>query len=119
MHKCCGIVAAPDVVVRFRTVQLEKKDPHSKDVEVTAIAVYHVTGGVDSCRIGFLRRHLIKHEAEYDGRLAQITEVFSENSDSPSDRAKYHRNYGCCRAVLIEAEYRTPVTPPAKRQKEA
>jgi hypothetical protein len=72
---------------------------------------------VDGCRIGFLRRHLLRYVDEYDGRLAQITEVFDDKSESPSDRAKHHRNMGCCCAALIEVEYRDPESPPKKRNK--
>lgn len=96
------------------------------ETEATAIAVYVVSGGIDTCRVGFLRRHLIRYEEEYDARLAQVTEVFDENSESPSDRQKHHRMKGCARAVLIEAEYReTPVkgkadeTPIRKRRRGA
>ena len=116
-HKVCGCVAAPDVVVRFRTVQLQEDD-NKPEKESTGIAAYHVTGGVDACRIRFLRRHLLRYKDEYDGRLAQIVEVFSENSESPSDRAKHHRNRGCCRAVLIEAEYREPPTKKQRTEEE-
>jgi len=48
----------------------------------------------------------LKYKDEYDGRLAQVIEVFGNDSASPSDWAKHHRNRGCCRVVLIEAEYR-------------
>ena len=117
-HSCCGSsIAGLDVVVRFRTIQLKvdvnnEANPHA---EADAIGVFHVTDGVDGCMIGFLRRHLLKYKDEYDGRLAQITEVFSEKSESPSDRAKHKRNCGCCSAVLIEAEYRD--SPIKKKQK--
>ena len=46
-----------------------------------------------------------------------MTDVFDENSESPSDREKYRRNKGCAQAVLIEAEYRESTSPPAKRAK--
>ena len=65
------------------------------EVEATAIAVYIVSSGVDTCRVGFLRRHLLKYKDEYDARPAQVTEVFSASLDSPSDRTKYHQNKGC------------------------
>ena len=118
-HEVCGCVVAPDVVVRFKVVQLAREGVNEANpsVESTAIAVYHVTGGVDTCRVGFRRRHLLKYQDEYDGRLAQVTEVFDAESECPSDRAKYHRNKGCARAVLIEAEYRESTSPPAKRSK--
>jgi hypothetical protein len=108
------------MVVRFKVVQLARKPVNdaNPDTESTAISVVIVSDGVDSCRVGFLRRHLLKYKDEYDGRLAQITEIFSDKSTSPSDRAKHHRNMGCARAVLIEAEYRDSTTsPPAKKQK--
>ena len=114
-HEVCGSVLKDDVVVRIRAVQLARKvDEANPDPEVTALAVYHVTGGVDNCRVGFLRRHLLKYKDEYDGRLAQVVDVFSEHSESPSDRAKHHRNCGACRAVLIEAEYRETPKKKAK-----
>ena len=118
-HDCCGkAVIAPDVVVRIRAVQLEvDEDQDETKSETTALAVYHVTGGIDGCRVGFLRRHLLWYTDEYDGRLAQVTEVFSDKSESPSDRAKHHHNLGCCSAALIEAEYRDWESPPKKRQK--
>ena len=118
-HECCGkTIVSPDVVVRIRSVQVEKPENEANPgKETTALAVYHVTGGIDGCRIGFLRRHLIRYADEYDGRLAQITEVFDDKSESPSDRAKHHRNVGCCSAVLIEAEYRDIESPPKKKNK--
>ena len=113
-HECCGIVLECDVVVRFRVVQLVSKDNEGKEQESTAIAAYHVTGGIDTCRVGFLRKHLLRYKEEYDGLLAQVTEVMSDKSESPSDCAMYHRNKGCCEAVLIEAEYRESPTKKPK-----
>ena len=113
-HKVCGIVVVPDVVVRIREVQLERTNDPTGAVETDALAVYHVSGGVDCCRVGFLRRHLLRYKEEYDGVLAQVVDVFSDKSESPTDRAKYRRNRGCARAVLIEAEYRES---PMKKQK--
>ena len=117
-HECCGVVLSADVVVRIKAVQLSRQvDEANPDPEATALAVYHVTGGVDGCRVGFLRRHLLKYVDEYDGRLAQVIDVFGPDSASPSDRAKHHRNDGCCSAVLIEVEYREATSPPSKKQK--
>lgn len=96
------------MVIRLRVQQVMVDDK-----EETAIAVYRVSGGIDTCKVGFTRRHLLKHKDEYDARLAQIIQIFSDESESPTDRAKYHRNKGCARAVLIEAEYRD--SPEKKR----
>ena len=87
-----------DTLVRIRSVQI-----WCDGQEETALAVYWVTDGIDRCRVGFLPRHLLKHQAAYNGKLAQIVEFIAE-SNSPADRAKLHRCYGLCRAVLVEAE---------------
>ena len=116
VHKACGSVLELDSVVRFRVVQLDNGGTENCANEETAIAAYHVTGGIDCCRVGFLRRHLLKYKEEYDGRLAQVTDVLGEERESPSDRHKHRRNKGCCRAVLIEAEYRDYESPVKKHK---
>ena len=97
-HANCGSVLRIDTLVRFRSVQI-----WCNGQEETALAVYWVTDGIDRCRVGFLPHHLLKHLAAYNGKLAQIVEFVAE-SDSPAHRAKSHRCYGLCRAVLDEAE---------------
>ena len=78
---CCSVVKV-DSVVRLNMVQLLRKvDKTNPEVEATAIAVYLVSGGMDTCRAGFTRRHLLKYKDEYDARLAQVTEVFSASSE--------------------------------------
>ena len=61
------------------------------------------TDGIDRCRVGFLRRHLLKHKKDYDGKLAQIVELLAL-SESPGDRMKHHRNRRACVAVLLGLE---------------
>ena len=97
-HASCRSVLKIDTLVRFRLVQI-----WCNGQEETALAVYWVTAGIDRCRVGFLPRHLLKHHAAYNGKLAQIVEFVAE-SNSPADRAKSHWCYGLCRAVLVEAE---------------
>ena len=109
IHKCCGAVLEVDMVIRLRTIQILVNGK-----EETAIAAYRVSGGVDSCRVGFARRHLLNKD-DYDARLEQVLEIFNDKTENPSDRMKAHRNRGCCQVVLIEAEYR--LTPEKKRQK--
>eukprot|EP00977_Amphora_coffeiformis_P008856 scaffold1999_cov153-Amphora_coffeaeformis.AAC.16 len=99
-HEACGAVLKADNVVRLQVAQIKVDDK-----EETAIALYGVSGGVDTCHIGFLRQYLLKYKDKYDARLAQIIEIFTENSESPSDRNKARRNLGYCRATLIEAKY--------------
>ena len=57
--------------------------------EEGAIAVYHVTDGVEGCRVGFLKRHLVKHGKLYDGVLVQVTEVYSKESESATKRKMF------------------------------
>lgn len=71
-------------------------------VEETAIAAYWVTDGVDRCRVGFLGRHTIPHWRQYDGKLAQIIDIYSKDDESPTKRRKFHRNRGCCTAAIID-----------------
>jgi hypothetical protein len=95
-HDICGLVLAEDVVVRFRKIQVIVDGK-----EQSAIAAYHVSDGIDRCRVGFLPHHLVKHWKKYDGVLAQIIEVYSKESESPTSKRKFHRNKGCCVAAII------------------
>ena len=68
--------------------------------EESAIAAYWVTDGIDSCRVGFLPKHCVRHWALYEGRLAQVTEMYKDNT-SPHKRKQDYKNMGCCMAALI------------------
>ena len=78
----CGSVLDNDVVVRLRKVQIL----NNQGREETAIAAYLVSDGIDQCRVGFLQRHLVAHAKSFDGVLAQVTQVYSVTSESPSKR---------------------------------
>ena len=99
-HNVCGSVLTEDVVVRLRKVHVV----NGKGIEETAIAAHWVPDGIDRCRVGFLGRHLIKHCQHYDGALAQITEIYSADSESPMKRKKNRQYVGCCVAALISME---------------
>jgi hypothetical protein len=96
-HAICGSVLQEDTVVRIRHCQIVLDDGK----EESALAAYWVGDGIDRCLVGFLPRHLLKHANDYDGRLAQVIDMYA-GSDSPSKRRKNARNYGCCLAVLID-----------------
>jgi hypothetical protein len=96
-----------DVVVRLRKVQTLNTD----GAEETSIAAYLVSDGIDQCRVGFLPRHLVSHAKKYDGALAQITEVYSRESESASKRKKFLQIVG----VLKEHQRRRSST--IQRQK--
>ena len=98
-HACCGSSLELDLVVRFRREQIVTYAGQ----EEAALAVYWVTDAVDRCWVGLLPRHLLKHSNKYDGKAAQIV-AFLDLSESPGDKAKYHRNAGVCRAVMLELD---------------
>lgn len=109
-HAVCGsAVLQEDTVVRIRKCEILLDDGK----EESALAVYWVGDGIDRCRVGFLPRHLLQHADDYDGRLAQVVEMYA-GSDSPSKRRKNARGYGCCVAVLIDAVYHTKEPAPAE-----
>ena len=110
-HDICGSVLQEDVVVRIRKVQVLIDGS-----EESALAVYWVSDGIDRCRVGFLQKHLVKHWKNYDGRLAQVTELF-KGSDNSSKRKLNHKNKGSCTAVLIDAVRAEQEEPPTKRQR--
>ena len=111
-HDICGSVLGENVVVHFRKVQVVVDGK-----EQTAIAAYHVSDGIDGCRVGFLQRHLVKHSKHYDGLLAQVIEVYSAESESPTSRRKFRHNKGCCVAAIISCVDDDIVTTSAKRQR--
>jgi hypothetical protein len=103
-HSCeehpanCGEVLEPDVVVRLLKVQLMVEGR-----EEMAIAAVWVTDRIDRCRVGFLKRHMVKHAACYDGSLAQVTRVFSADPTccDLAEWRMHHHNRGCCLATII------------------
>jgi hypothetical protein len=98
LHACCGTVLGLDTVVRFRAVQISVDGQ-----EQSAIAVYWVTDGIDRCRVGFLRRHLLKHKDDYDGKLGQVVEIMGLSKDKALRKKSYHYK-GWVTSVLIEVE---------------
>ena len=98
-HEVCGVVLKEDVVVRLRKMQLMVEGK-----EETVIAVVWVTDGVDRCRVGFLPRHMAyRHAARYDGALAQITRVLSDDPTicDSAERRMFHKMRGFCLATII------------------
>ncbi len=96
----CGKVLEEDVVVHLRKVQVVVDGR-----EETAIAAAWVTDGIDRCRVGFLKHHMVHHAACFDGVLVQVTRVFSSHLGS-CDSVEcwmYHHNRGCCLATIISS----------------
>ena len=95
-HTFCGAVLTEDCVVRFRKVQVIVKEK-----EESAIAAFWGSDGVDQCHVGFLLRHHVKHWKKLKGVLAQIMEVYTGGSDSPTKHQKHYRNSGVAIGAII------------------
>ena len=95
-HPICDRVLREDLVVHFRKVQLLIEGK-----EESAIAAFWVSDGVDRCRVGYLPKFHVVHWKSLEGTLAQITEIYTEGSDSPTKRQKHYKNSGCAIGALI------------------
>jgi len=94
----CGVVLAPDVLVR-----LVKEEIMVEGEIETVVSVYWVTDSVERCRVGFLPRFMVaKHANKVNGLLAQITEVFDNHHPSPAIREKVNQNFGFCHATILD-----------------
>jgi hypothetical protein len=91
----CGVVLEEDVVVCLWKVQVVVDGR-----EEMAIAAVWVTDGINRCRVGFLKRHMVRHAARFDGALVQVTRVLSGSCDS-AERCMNHHNRGCCLGTII------------------
>ena len=59
--------------------------------------------GMDRCLVGYLHHHQLKHLNKLEGALCQVTEVYSDNSDSPMKRHKHKKNFGCAIAAIVSS----------------
>jgi hypothetical protein len=93
----CGEVLAEDVK-RLCKVQILVEGK-----EETAIAAAWINDGIDCCRVGFLPHHMVKHAAQYDSAVAQVTHVFSGNLEAcnSAERRQFYKNHGCCLMAII------------------
>ena len=69
----------------------------------TLVLTYWVSEGVDRCLVGYLHCHQVKHLNKLEGALCQVTEVYSDNSDSPTKRHKHKKNFGCAIVAIISS----------------
>ena len=93
---CCWcLLLYVDVVVSIREVEV-----HISKVHEPALVAHLVVDGRDTCRVGFLKKKIVKHALLYAGKLAHITQIYID--DDESSVKKNHRNGGCARAELLE-----------------
>ena len=99
VHSICGSqLIAGETIVRIREVKIAI---NGKEETALAVHTHSLENDADGCRVGFLRKHLIQHKEFYINKCAQVSRIFNEDSECPSDRQKHYRNHGCCRAVLL------------------
>ena len=97
-HHTCGCVLAEDTLV-----QLLKHQVFINGHGQSAVGVYWVSDGVDQCLVGFLHHHQVKHLNKLEGALCQVTDVYSDNSESPTKCHKHKKNYGCAIAAIVSS----------------
>ena len=97
-HHTCGCVLEEDSLV-----QLRKHQVYINGHEQSAVGVYWVSDGVDRCLVGYLHHHQVKHLNKLEGALCQVTEVYSDNSDSPTKQHKHKKNFGCAIAAIVSS----------------
>ena len=97
-HHTCGCVLEEDSLVRLR-----KRQVYINGHEQSAVGVYWVSDGVDRCLVGYLHHHQVKHLNKLEGALCQVTEVYSDNSDSPTKWHKHKKNFGCAIVAIVSS----------------
>ena len=96
-HSCCGSQVVERSTVAFRREQLVFRDQGEEDV----VAVYLISHGVMTCKVGFLPAHLNRRARDYDGLVARVIAVYSDRCTNLVKRQKFRRNFGCCAAKII------------------
>jgi hypothetical protein len=83
--------------VAFRREKLVFRDQQEEDV----IAVYLISHGVMTCKVGFLPAQLNHRARDYDGLVARVVSVYSDRCTNLVKRQKFRRNHGCCAAKIV------------------
>jgi hypothetical protein len=96
-HSCCGSQVVERSTVAFRREQLVFRDQREEDV----IAVYLISHGVMTCKVGFLPAHLNHRARDYNGLVARVVSVYSDCCTNLVKRQKFRRNHGCSAAKIV------------------
>ena len=112
-HPICSHVLQEDSVVHFRKVKVLIDGK-----EESAIAAFWVSDGIDRCRVGYLPKFHVTLWKSLE-HAAQITEIYTEDSESPTKRQKHYRNSGCAIGALISPPLLVcpPLSPTKKCKK--
>ena len=84
-------------------MRLHKMQLMVEGKEETVIAAIWLTNRVNCCRVGFVPHHMVKHAAQYDGALAQVTCDLSDDTETYdlAEQRLFHRNKGFCLTAII------------------
>ena len=99
-HAVCGMALREGRYVCFSKVRFAWRDDKEEDV----LEVFLLDKGLRTCKVGYLPKHLAYRADRYDGLCARIAEIYSGDAaycDCVAKRQKYHRNVGCCVAVIV------------------
>lgn len=97
IHTVCGTSVHEGKHLRIRTTF----NANHKGKLVRALGVYAICDitGDDTCLVGFLRRHKLRHAAEYEGQHIVVDEMLVESED-PSRVLRNTQYKGCCVAQI-------------------
>ncbi len=96
----CGSQLRVGKFVCFRKNRFAWRNGNDEDV----LDVFVVKNGIQGCKVGYLPKHLAAWADRYDGLCDCIVEIYSGDRatcDNVAKRQKFHRNIGCCLAVIL------------------
>ena len=96
-HPVCGEALVVGSYVFFRKTQFAWRAGVVEDV----LEVFSSFDGND-CKVGYLPKHLAVRADAYDGLCARVVEIYSGESEVTAKKQKFHRNKGCCVALIID-----------------
>ncbi len=75
--------------VTFHLVSLQ-----DEGLDEDVIEVHRIVQGQETCCVGFLQRSYVSHFHKYNGKFAQVQEIWSAKDDSPTQQSMFYHNHG-------------------------
>ena len=94
-HDGCGKEIQVDTLLKIKRVVLVVKG-----VDMSLLAVYKMSGGEETCMVGFLNREFLATYERYNNKLVQVTELY-KNSTNEKVVMRGEVNNGICGAVFL------------------
>ena len=102
-HSCCGMVVAPNDIIRFKTTVIDGVN-QNEGIPEEAIKAVLVRDGTELCTVGFLSKAIVVAERKkerYVGRFAQVIELY-DLSTNATMAVKSKRNMGIASFRLLD-----------------